>query len=627
VPSFPGTTEGGDAILRNVRRAAFVVIIAKAGREPTDAARLLVAQAGLPGETFVAGRHVAWSDDSGRVLVGAWQCASEGACRWSVTDAGIALSTGDLRWRGRPWAPEHAWAVQLRAASRQSSLDEVAADLVGSFTALVLGRDGTGHIVNDQLGQRLLFMAESRDVVAVASTARLAALGVSRSREPTRDLLGAARLAFSRVAYDERTGFTGVRALPPGHGVEIGVDAVRLSGHDAPWTPTDDERGLGPEELLQRIHTDLADSLLAFADQGRGVDDHVVDLTGGMDSRLLLAVAMHEGLDRRLRFRTVGLAGLADVEIATEIAERFDLDHRVELPLRESRLPWVDRVRAFVARTDGMVNIWEERSREGLPHLVRMSGLPGEMLRSPTPFPRLPSSFDQVITYHLRRFSRLHLLRPEAEEASIGVALDELESCRTSGPPLDDADGFALQANRHRLGLLDDVNPDTFIRPMGSIRAVRAAFALGPHARYAALTHFALVADASPALALHRLTGSGWNTESLSLLSTAAGSDRRRQSTGPRHPDGGRGGAGCPSATTGSSKIAIVPEGLLGFVHRTAVDDRTGAIDEVLADESNPAWEAIDRHRVIDGFARFSDLPKGAQQELYGAITAAIWLG
>jgi hypothetical protein len=60
--------------------------------------------------------------------------------------------------------------------------------------------------------------------------------------------------------------------------------------------------------------------------------------------------------------------------------------------------------------------------------------------------------------------------------------------------------------------------------------------------------------------------------------------------------------------------------------HRRAFERRQKVFDEILADQGNPAWEVIQRDKLRDGLDRFDELIPRARQELYGALTAALWL-
>jgi hypothetical protein len=60
---------------------------------------------------------------------------------------------------------------------------------------------------------------------------------------------------------------------------------------------------------------------------------------------------------------------------------------------------------------------------------------------------------------------------------------------------------------------------------------------------------------------------------------------------------------------------------------RTAFDRHKGALLEVVNDRANVAWEVIDRSKAEAGIERFQSLSNPARIELYGAVTAALWLG
>jgi hypothetical protein len=47
----------------------------------------------------------------------------------------------------------------------------------------------------------------------------------------------------------------------------------------------------------------------------------------------------------------------------------------------------------------------------------------------------------------------------------------------------------------------------------------------------------------------------------------------------------------------------------------------------LVEDPENPVFEVLDRPAVIDAVDRFGDLSEPAKLQLYGALTAAIWLG
>lgn len=47
----------------------------------------------------------------------------------------------------------------------------------------------------------------------------------------------------------------------------------------------------------------------------------------------------------------------------------------------------------------------------------------------------------------------------------------------------------------------------------------------------------------------------------------------------------------------------------------------------LLGDRSNPVFEVVDRDAVEVALDRFAELGEPAKRQLYGALTAAMWLG
>jgi hypothetical protein len=44
-------------------------------------------------------------------------------------------------------------------------------------------------------------------------------------------------------------------------------------------------------------------------------------------------------------------------------------------------------------------------------------------------------------------------------------------------------------------------------------------------------------------------------------------------------------------------------------------------------DSTNPAFDIIDSNAALDAVDRFEMIPEGQRMQLYGALTAVIWLG
>jgi asparagine synthase (glutamine-hydrolysing) len=177
----------------------------------------------------------------------------------------------------------------------------------------------------------------------------------------------------------QSTLFTGIRKLSPAAIGTLDANALRI----------DEPKGSQPPALdlvgaVNEAATQLRTALCALLDES---PEAVLQLTGGLDSRLLLS-AIPQGRRRGLRAMTLSVPGSGDAEIASSIARRFGIDHEVQgLADLEHLTPadaW-DLASAEAVRLDCMADpvalaaqrIAERNFAQG----VRISGLGGEVAR------------------------------------------------------------------------------------------------------------------------------------------------------------------------------------------------------------------------------------------------------
>lgn len=132
-----------------------------------------------------------------------------------------------------------------------------------------------------------------------------------------------------------RTIFEGVHRVCPGEIVIGDERGARVSRRDT-------ENSMPPRDaaLIATLGKDIA---------GAYADGAAVELTGGVDSRLALALGLAAGGSPRLGF-TIGGPQHADVRAAKAIADRFGIEHR-SIPIAESWPEVGPDAAAFVERS------------------------------------------------------------------------------------------------------------------------------------------------------------------------------------------------------------------------------------------------------------------------------------
>lgn len=247
-------------------------------------------------------------------------------------------------------------------------------DLLPPFAAVRVDEQGA-DLVADGMGFQPLYRART-DAGALAGSS---ALAVARA--------GGCALEESAVGIQSLLGwqlgqetlFRGVRKLPPGATGRMDADGVVV----VPRAEAADD----PIELDEAVSA-AANLLRASVDAL--LDDHpdaVLQLTGGMDSRLLLS-AIPPSRRRGLHAMTLDVPGKGDVAIARDLSGRYGLVHEVhglaDLAGIEPDDAW-QRCVAESTRLDAMsdpVALAAQRVAErAFTQGVRISGLGGEVAR------------------------------------------------------------------------------------------------------------------------------------------------------------------------------------------------------------------------------------------------------
>ena len=254
--------------------------------------------------------------------------------------------------RAWPQLPERldgqfcAARVDLRAGTV-----EVLMDTLG-FVPVYVGRRGDGHVISN-----------SADVVA-------SLLGLSSV-----DALGASSFLGLGWAASDRTLVAGVDILCGGamHRIaERGLETRRWFGPAGLASRSERARALTVEGL--------AESLVALTRRATENMPRVESaLTGGRDSRMLLALLKAAGVDAH--YFTGGPEHLPDVYIARELGERFGLDHEVTRHDAESDdLDWTDAAARFMRQNEGLTSLLQigdyiDLSSRREPLGVKLSGM------------------------------------------------------------------------------------------------------------------------------------------------------------------------------------------------------------------------------------------------------------
>jgi len=463
-------------------------------------------------------------------------------------------------------------AALLDAAAVAAWLDAPGArlpdDVAGEYAVVRLYPDGTLEAFGDPAGLHQIFL-DGEGLPIVANRASFVAALAGR-RQPDRD----SALWLGTIGYrlGTRSGWDDVHQLEQGAVLRMDASGVRIDRSPLVLSPS---RGFDSGLLAEGLVQAQAAIRLAAAD-----DLLDLPITGGKDSRVVLAIALAAGFRDRLSLFTRGYAGHPDVAVGEMIAASINVPHRREPPLG-SDLPadlgpqaFLARLRAIAFQTDGGMGGWDNVAASAIGRSTIVSGHFGEVLKAYAK--RAPAGpLDPAGMVRLQApFDPLEVLRPPARARLTAALQSQMDDARATGAEEADLPDIFYWRNRvpNWLGGIRGVK--SFERqpvlPLGVPALMRLAFRMTAAERKAELAHYRLIETAAPELLDLPFAHQSW------------------------HPSLG--------AKAVPPVLAAADAPLFGSwqwsVNR--VPGVRAALAQLFASAEIPLWEDVDRARLID---------------------------
>jgi hypothetical protein len=446
---------------------------------------------------------------------------------WQAPGRGACVIHG-LVWRMRGGRPELLDAAAVAALLDRSDA-ALPADVMGEYAIVRVHPDGKLVAFSDRPGLHQLFHAASGDAV-VANRAGLVATVLG---DATPDAAGQCGLAAIGYRVGTATAYRAVHQLPQERALHFaahGSAAVRPMAD--PIITLDGMRGYGA------ALDSLLDEGIAQAQAAIGLAiprDGPIDLpiTGGKDSRVILALCLAAGLRERLRLFTRGYAGHPDVIAGAGIAAALGLPHRREAPHGSdgpavwSRARFFDTVAAQAWQSDHMVGCWDLILGTRIASDTVISGHMGEVLKAYSKKPLPDGPLDPAAMVRLQApFDPMGLLLPEARAALTAVLAAQMDEARGWGAQEADLPDLFYYRNRlpNWLGAIRAIK--SFERqpvvPLGAPALLRLAFRLTARERKQELLHWLIVKRCAPELLALPFAFQSWDDSLVADVAVAA---------------------------------------------------------------------------------------------------------
>ncbi len=507
--------------------------------------------------------------------------------------------------------------------------------LAGHYARVQIDAFGQGTVHQDPYGLHPLYIGSVRGVTLVANRPHLVAAELEQltGERAARDHRCAAWLAFSGRPIGDRTGYEDVRCIPFGAILQIDPDhGVRFSFTDAPWrlpvTDIDDS-------CIDRIEAELIANLRA-AIRAMGHTPRL-QLTGGRDSRLVLALAVRAGLLRDVEIVTHGKAGTPDAIVAKELATSLGLRHTISkwndgVVVRDELCPHVGRVAGAVGCIDSSISL----SKDGR---MTLSGFHGETLR--THWPDLPSyeNLRSVVTGYLSRPSgKTGILHRDAYTSALTDGIQSLlEPAEQMVRPGDLFDIYSIQHRVRRwLSARPERLADEFL-PLYYPPATELAFQMDWRDRVAGRIHSTIIERAGRLLSQPPYYKPGGLYKPATISSP-----KREGQNKPGARKSNDNADGRERSLDKKSLDKLISKHVEKAFNNTKppvataegcaadpnlIKRQAAYLELIAARDDNPVFDLVDRDRLINAVNRLPTLNPYIALQVHGAMTGVIWLG
>ena len=562
---------------------------------------------------FEVDRILHWQNKSRSVVVLGWEAFAEiggiGSHWYLRPDDGLTAFAGYCWPVGSGWpAPGHPWAEQLDdwLGDRDPSL---AIDgLFGQFDLIRLDANGSGAVVTDFMSCGPLFSVELPDCTLLSNRCGLAAMAATpEGQAPTRSPLGAGWLVLDSLIVSDETSYLAVEHVP--HGAWFQVDPEHGATRRIPARTLYEARAPGDlpstHEALVPLMADELRTLVRYL-ASLPVDPIELRLSGGKDSRLLAAGVLATGLQDRFLIKLIGAPGAADPKvaamIATELGLRWERDDRRDRPAAQD----LAMVATHTFLTEGMLSGWNTTSLLHPRNDLTLTGVGGDYIgwRYESTEGIEATTREAVVAQFASRtdFDPYQLLLPEAKAWYLDGVTEWMDQRLERGLEPELMRSLMLRESKMRgsSGIAGAVEPRMWIDGFSSPLWFRASFQLPLEQRAGFRFHIDILQELWPQLLDFPLASTVWSPESYRHRSDHArfAAMDKVKADGPE-----------------SQNWRVVN----WEAYRPLLQAR-------LLDRGNPLYHVVDYDRM-ERMLRRATVSARHLRYLYGALTAAIWLG
>jgi len=407
-----------------------------------------------------------------------WSMGSVQLLAWAVNS-----SNNDLTDPSNKSAKFVLCGTPVSSVAHQTAADLIdrgqLAGLVGNFAIATQIGPVAISLLNDPFGLQPLFWYKGKSCSICGTRADLVGIAAEKidGLELQLNLDCIRQMTILGQAEGQKTAICQVDIVPYGHEVFFNNSGMTSARYwPAIWRQDMKDKTKG----LKELHDIVDAKIQMFRNLVKRSNSPIeIDLTGGKDTRTILAICKAAGILKDVVFVTQGAESFPDVIIASHIAKTMDLNF-VNTDWLPPLYEWETEIKLRSLESFGR----RGGAEPALPRpgkTWRVQGIFGENWRTYYPGRPEPNSPDDVLSFHSRKFTwRAPFFKSKPFNAYVDDSLAFQKSRMDEGVTLEDATDVDFIYQYARTAYAGRIRYfDRNLLPLADHRAQGLAFAMG----------------------------------------------------------------------------------------------------------------------------------------------------
>lgn len=378
----------------------------------------------------------------------------------------------------------------------------------GEYSIVHVSIDSSVYVFNDCVGLEHVYYYRDEDECLISN--RIALIQANKNKREDFDYTSMLSMPATTFLTPDCTYLKNVNRLKLDYYLAIEPNAFSLENRRMPpsfFTFGRMQDGFDAEIFKDLMNKGINECISWLKLATQNVDKIPLALTGGKDSRAVLAVCLLAGLKDKLELFTIGHPDHPEVQVARIIAEQFGLKHEIRqrtVPKDISAEEFLKNIATHVFQTEGLMNAWDIQNRGGANLGFSLTGFCGEYFRPYKTSAKL-SGQPHPADYLFRYNDPLGVIKNATKSEIKDRILNFLAEYEQDGFTPEDLSNiyYIACANCGWLGASTRLSSylQIALKPLNSFYLTNLAFALPPEVRATEIIHYSIIETYSKELA------------------------------------------------------------------------------------------------------------------------------